>query len=314
MPQLSDTQWRNARALFEEEGWSQKAIADKYGVSLTTISKHKKKGGWSRDGQPDPTETGPSYADVVVSGFSDEQTIPLAEASPDAAAISELEERLAAAEERARKAEARAEEVSPTHLADLGDDYDQEAGVNAVIAYLGRDYLEEVAAKKFNRERKADGFVAIEFAEGDPRLAAAVKDLALRLWQNRSKFADESSMRTVKMAVKDPNHPTGWSLRAIPVTPTVNNEAGQPGASIWKARDKGFKLIRPYLCQLQNCWRKAAEENGQLTYSGYCSQAHAGRDVFLTGKTVGGVTTSQVGSMSQPGSGFQVSKIGTVGG
>ena len=82
----------------------------------------------------------------------------------------------------------------------------------------------------------------------------------------------------------------------IVVENQVNNEEGQPGAAIWKARDKGDKLISPYLCQAYNCWEPASvDERGKLKHAGYCSEAHMALDPYLGKRSVPGVTTSSMG-------------------
>ena len=79
----------------------------------------------------------------------------------------------------------------------------------------------------------------------------------------------------------------------IPHELQVNNEAGQQGAAIWKMREKGAKLIMPFLCMRNNCYVAAAvHPDGTFVYDGYCGQEHRSTDPYVGKTAIEGVTQS----------------------
>ena len=127
------------------------------------------------------------------------------------------------------------------------------------------------------------------------KVTGEVDKILEELLSRRTKFVDANKrVRVVKMAARNGD---GWDIVQIPVEVQINNEAGQSGAAIWKQRDKGRKLVLPYLCQRIDCWAEAkVGPDGKFLYAGYCSAEHAATDPYL-GAQVPGVAMSRAVGM-----------------
>ena len=288
MPRLSNQKWANARKAWETQGTSVKALAEKYGVSVTTVQKHKQVEGWSRDGQPDPR--GGGFAEAAQAGFAPEQRVTIEPSSTEL----KLREQVKVLEDKLVAAEEEVQEHRPYVDLPVYETVEQ------VVELFGQEFLENTAGIKLNAKRIAQGFVSIDFKPGDERLQKAVEEEAQDIVDAQTKYGDSSNQRTVKLALRDRRFPSGYRTVAWAVEPQISNEAGQPGASLWKMRDKGFKLIEPYRCQRQNCWAPAARDGQRnLLHNGYCGALHEQGDPFLKGRVVEGVSKSR--AMVSPG-------------
>ena len=190
--------------------------------------------------------------------------------------IAELEAKLAAAEEEIAIHDPRRE---VPHLTSV-EDY---------LEHVGYEDLAELALSQLGREnikRHREGKPPLEF--GEDRIEATISEIVnKRIRGLTSSIREEDNMRTLKMV-----KPSG-TLTQVPVETQINNEAGQQGAAIWKARDKGFKIAFPYRCHRHNCWQLAAvDAAGKMTLDGYCSPEHRMQDPYLNKAPVAGVSMS----------------------
>ena len=302
MARLTPTQWNNLKARWQA-GESKTALAEAYGTTYNTVRRHEKAEGWVRDEQPvkmeaevitvegdkmtfepvEPETTTGSTGTAIPEGFEEFPTIDDSELNIPT--ITVLEQKLADAEEKLAAAEAELTETRPTMNIDLYSTPDE------VMDFIGKDEMYERAADAENAERVSRSFVPIEYSKQDPRLESRVVALARELVARRSSFIDRTiKARTVKMAMPDKNYDKvdpvthavikGYRLVQPQVEKHLNNEAGQPGASMFKQRDKGAKLILPYRCQTMNCWLLAKQEDGEFVYGGYCSVACQAGDPY----------------------------------
>lgn len=275
MPRLSDAQWRNARKMWEEDGESLSSIAKKYGISVTTVQNHKRDDGWSRDDQPAPE----TPVEELVAGFKTEQTAPIHtnEQVLLAQRVAQLEAELAEAKEQV-------EQYRPTADVTM---YTTPEEVEQVFGKAKLDDLAAMAVKDINVERIRQGLRPFD-AESDPALIKPYRDRLIKEFLDRRTkwISPRARQRVVKMV-----HPNGHVVQ-IPVEQQLENEAGQAGTSLWKKRDKGFKLASPYICQLRDCWVVAKQEGGKFIHNGYCSPDHAQLDPYLSGTPIDNVTTS----------------------
>lgn len=151
---------------------------------------------------------------------------------------------------------------------------------------LGREHLQEVAETKLakeNQERVLKGLPPL-YAMSDTDVYQAkidneIEQLKTALVARQTKWVDMSTegggTLTMKMV-----HPNGTGVQ-ITVEDQVNNGAGAPGANIHLYRDKGFKIMVPYRCQLRDCWATARVVDPDATVvevvDGYCSDQHAAK-------------------------------------
>lgn len=281
MPRISDRKWAEAQEWYEKEGASLNAVAKRLGVAVSTVRAHRDRDEWGPKGI-----RADSVAETVQAGFAPEQVHRLSEDEAMRLEVERLRSELAEETAKREEAEAQFEKVRPDFPFKV---YRSEAEVREFFG----DKLWDIAARNQNRERKQDGFAPIEFEQHDPRLKPAVDALVKELLSRTSKFAGQRNLRVVKMY-----RPWDGHLVEVGVEPQMSNEAGQPGTAIWKHRDKGMKLVSPYLCQLADCWAEASVDSaGRLLLDGYCSTAHRARDPFLKGRAVEGVSRAQ----TQPG-------------
>jgi hypothetical protein len=270
MPVTTNYNWAKIRADWED-GATTASLARGPGTpSEQTIRNHKKAEGWSR-GEP------LADSERIVKEYKDE-TVEVPTGAEDR--IAELEAQL-----QAQKDETAA----------MGDDYKvgSYSTPEEVIAFYGHDRFADIALEKMNQERSARGFIAVEMDPDDPKLAARIKALAEEMVSRLDKFAGESDLRTVKLALPDARMPSGFRLFACPVEPTINDEKQRPGRGLRIYTERGWKVAMPYRCQRQSCWRLASiGPDGRHANSGFCGPAHEGQDphVQAARRQVTGVT------------------------
>ena len=263
--------WEQIRAEWEH-GAAKAALARKYELTVSAIDYHQKKDGWVRD------------VDVVdeIAGVDHSGDVVVAETpAAEAAKIAELEAKLAEAEAKA----AAFDPTAPVEVPSTPEGW---------VEYLGEDKINELveaslASENVTRYRK--GLPPLDIHTNPELKKQKIKELLAKREAAKSKhMAPQYFVRTVKVVKKN------GTLVQIPVEVQINNEAGQPGAALWKSRDKGDKLASPYLCQAYNCWLPAAvDANGKLAYAGYCSAEHMALDPYVGKKPIAGVTTSSMG-------------------
>ena len=283
MPRLPKERWAQAQEKWEKEGWSQKRIAEWLGVALTTVENHKKKEEWTRG---DPTD-----AEKIKDSFAEEQQISVEEAG--VADRTDADSRLAELE--ARLAEVEAEKADLAEKAQGTKSLEVWSSADEVIDHFGADHLREVAETRINAQRKAQGFLAIDFGSGEheDRITAEVRKVAQEIFERKEKVRNARHQKNVKLWFNG-------NIIPYPVEPHVNNESKQPGNGLNRMRAKGARLITPYLCQYGDCYAVAAvdEATGQFTHEGYCGEAHQATDPYSSARRKQGVTTSmQAGAL-----------------
>lgn len=254
------------------------ATARKWGLSITSIDKHRNVEGWVKQNPANP--------EAVVQAFKPEQTVRLAD-HPDA----DLQRRIAVLEAELAKAQQEVEDYRPTRIHHLYTTPDE------VRRFFGEDKMREVAALRLagtNRERLARGLPTIDYEKNPELYEGEIAAVTRELLERRTKFVNpESNLRTVKMMRKMADGT--WMLYQVGVEFQLSNEEGQQGTALWKQRDKGAKLVSPYLCQTNNCWMEAAVgPGGAFLYHGYCTPEHETTDPYLNKRGIVGVTTSRM--------------------
>jgi hypothetical protein len=254
--------WEMVRTAYEA-GEVQTEIAEKFDVSVGSIQGHAKKDGWVK---ADGTVSG---ADAVLSELNDEL----------AARVAELEAQVA-------DVEAEAERLSPSVKLKLP------TTAQEVLDSHGDDVFRELTLLKIageNMARFQKGLPPLDFTNNPEIVDAKMLEYAEKVAAQRKKPPSEIyRQRVVKVKKLNGN------LVQIPVEEQISNEAGQAGAAIWKAREKGDKVLDPYLCQMRDCWLEAATDTvGQLSLNGYCSVEHRSFDPYLNQNDVANVATSR---------------------
>ena len=272
---ISKELWKQIRAEWEH-GATKTSLAEKYGCSAQAISNHQKNEGWhiEKDKIGEVAGVVPEPDDVVIAE-------PDIDAAAAQARIRELEAELA-------EAEAKVKEYSPTARVNIPDTPE------GWIEFLGEDKITELTDDVLaaeNRDRFKKGRPMLDIKDNpDLRAKEIEKIVAKREAAKTKHVVDDLRARTVKLV-----KPNGTIIQVI-VEEQVSNEKGQPGAAIWKAKEKGFKLADPYICQAYNCWLPAlVGEDGTFAYSGYCSSEHMAFDPYLGKRQIAGVTTSSTG-------------------
>jgi hypothetical protein len=284
---MTGTNWLKARADYEQRGLSLQKVATAHGVSVNAVTYHKKKEGWSRDGAVPELP-----AEAVTASFTPEQRVKLTELP--AAQEVEYQRRIAELEEQLAEAERKAAEYRPTH------EHHIYRSVDEVRTHFGEERLREIAALRLaqiNRGRMSRGLPTFNYEDRPELYEQEIRAVLTEMLARRTQFVNpQQSLRVVKMALRGKDGE--WSLRQIPVEVQISNEAGQSGAAMWKARDKGFKLVMPYLCQRLDCWREATVgPDGKFAHHGYCGPEHEGMDPYLNRRPVAGVTTSRASAL-----------------
>jgi len=275
--------WEKVRADYEAGENNMNWLAKKYGVAAVTVQRHRDKEGWVVGGA---TATVPSEATVafeepptvtVVGGIEEEVVTEEAQRIAELEAkLTETETALAQAEAEARKHDPR---VDVPHL----------NSPEAYLEYVGYEDLSELAMSSLaleNVKRHREGKPSLEF--GTDRIDQEIQRIITKRIQGLTGHVrGEDNMRVLKMV-----KPSG-TMTQVPVETQINNEAGQQGAAVWKAREKGFKIAFPYRCQRHNCWNLSATDNaGNRTLDGYCSPEHRAGDPYINARPVAGISTS----------------------
>src|SRR3990167_6206868 len=275
MAALTVEKWIEVRADWEA-GLSLDKCAAKHGVSVTTLRKHKDNEGWARVGTEIPDVVAAEALPEVMAATSDTETVTRL-----LAALAAREAELAALQS---ERDALAKDVK----------LDLPTTTDEVIAFYTRPYLEQVALDKFNKARRSRGFNPVELQSGDPVLEKEVQKIAQTFLERRTKWAGEPTIRTMKMAKPNPDSPTGWSIKAIPMENRINNFVAAREEAIARYTRKGFKLIVPQLCYRGSCNAVAAVKNGRLKFQGFCSEQHMMLDDTVNANLKKGVTTTAV--------------------
>ena len=149
---------------------------------------------------------------------------------------------------------------------------------------LGREHLVAVAETRLaleNQERVLKGLPPL-YAMSDTdvyqaKIADEIEKLKTEIVAGQTKWVDMSreggGTLTMKMV-----HPSGTTVQHT-IEDQVNNGAGAPGANIHLYRDKGFKIMVPYRCQLRDCWATARVVDPDAAIvevvDGYCTEQHS---------------------------------------
>lgn len=281
--------WAKARRDWETKGMSTGQVASKYRVSASAVLQHKKKDGWTRE------QTADIPAETIVGSFAPQQTVTVDDVPglKVQARVAELEQELAEADRKIAEQQEELEKHRPTH------EWHVYRTPQELREYLGEAKLQDIAGlelAELNKERIRRGLTAYSYQSDPDMYERQIKKILDDILSRRTKFVDANvRLRVVKMAARTADG--GWSIVQIPVEVQINNEAGQSGAAIWKQRDKGRKLVIPYLCQRYNCWAEAAVgPDGKFLHAGYCSAEHAATDPYL-GAQVSGVAMSRAVGM-----------------
>lgn len=278
--------WAKVQADFEA-GTSKAELSRIYDVTTNAITYRQKKEGWEVKPQveePEATvnpevETSTVEADVEwedpVEGpppVADDREALLAR-------IGELEQKLAAAEREAA-------ELSPTTHVDLPK------SAADVLEFHDRDTLVELVQLRLaaeNMDRFKKGMPPLDFQNNPQVLEQKIAEYAQKRAAARNRPPSEIHRQRVIKMIRPDGNIVQW-----PVEEQISNEAGQAGAAIWKAREKGWKLVEPYICQVRDCWQEAATNDfGELSLDGYCSPEHRLLDPYLNSQPVPGVATSK---------------------
>jgi len=272
---IDDKRWTLGKRLYAE-GESLAGISRALDVSVTAVRNHKDKDGWERD----PLAT----AEVVKQAFKPEQTHEVTES--EAERLAALQAELAAAKAEAAELAAQVESQKSTYDVKIYDNPEQ------VEEYLGTDLIDDrvdLAFGKINLERAKQGLGRIDPKTVAPEQYAAKRAEILQDFvDRRTKWVNpENVIRCVKLY--NPHTGTIWQC---PVEDQFNNEKGNKGSALRKYKDKGHKLVTPYLCQRHECWNYAAQEDGKFRFEGYCSAAHLATDPYISAERKAGITTS----------------------
>ena len=276
MPKVIDKdRWALGKRLYSE-GESLAGIARALDVSVTAVRNHKDKDGWERA----PLAT----ADVVEQAFKPEQTHEVTQS--EAERLAALQAELAAAKAEAAELAAQVDSQKSTYEVKIYENPEQ------VEAYLGTDRIDdlvELAFGRINTERTRQGLDRIPAKDIDPKRYEITRAEILQDFvDRRTKWINpESAIRCVKLY--NPHTKTIWQC---PVEDQFNNEKGNKGSALRRYKDKGHKLVTPYMCQRYDCWNYADQEGGKFRFEGYCSGAHLATDPYISAERKAGITTS----------------------
>lgn len=141
-----------------------------------------------------------------------------------------------------------------------------------------------------NRKRMKEGYEPLYTALNGPEYEAMVADRIevekREMVDNQTRWTlsdDYAGMGTNTIKLQ---HPNGNQIQAV-VEGQVNNEAAARGVGLTNYRERGFKVIVPYRCQLYNCWEEATTEGRNE----FCTAQHAA----LVDRKVSGVASRAAG-------------------
>ncbi len=296
--------WATVRESYEA-GVGPAELSRRFDVSVTAVANHKKKGNWSvKQGEqvPPPEPELPKLSEVAVEmpvagdPATSDATVwdakGFSEKPSDDEVVDDLNARIKELEEQVAFAEAEAERLSPvtTHVIP--------STAAEVLDTVGVDVMRELALARLGKEniqRFRDGKPPLDYNDNPELLESKVNELAQKLADARKRPINLLyRQRTLKMKKPPTEHQPNGMLVQVAVEEQINNEAGQAGAAIWKAREKGMKLIEPFLCQARDCWMEAAVSDfGEISLNGYCTPEHRALDPYLNEKPIAGVATSR---------------------
>lgn len=293
MPKVIPTERWELGADLYAKGGSLAGIARALGVSVTAVRRHRDEGGWTR-GDMDT-------ADAVTAAFAEEQTQPISDTALDPHTAGEIE-----ADNRVAELE-RALEEEKARTRVLAEKVEDQSTVREVHLYstpqevedyYGKQRIDDMVAKEFgslNLERTKQGLPRIDPQEVAPEAYRETRERILADFvARRTKWVDPSArVRVVKMW--NPHTKAIWQC---PVEDQFNNEKMFRGAAVLHYKNKGHKLISPYMCQRLNCHAFAAVEAGQMKYHGYCTPQHLQDDPYITAAAKAGVAGSGQGAVA----------------
>ena len=171
--------------------------------------------------------------------------------------------------------------------------------IEDVKAFYPEKHLRDTAMAEIaaiNKQRMREGYDPIRPKKSE--MAGLIEEVMADLLADRKvngALEEGPLLRTLKMVAPD------GSLRQIPYEGQFNNIAGSLEDGYRKYTKKGFKRTQPMLCPAGGCWEVSASEDGEMVFTGYCSQDHFNRtEAGVGAAAVPGVTTR--GSISGRGS------------
>jgi len=269
--QITDALWDHARKMYEDDGKSQKAIAEFLGCTTKTVQRRARE--WTKAGT---TATAAAHADSVevtetviihdvgltvtdIDAAGEITTSQAAELSQVTTENERLEARNAQLEARNAELEDERDRLDPTFDVSSWNWNSPEA----VIEHFGEEALFDMAQmelRDINKERLSQGLGRVEATQ------ASVIEQAKQLQAEHS--ARKGNSRTMKLV-----NPKGPHIVQVMLEDQVNNFGGSLYDATQRYIQKGFKFCKPALCGRIGCFVPAAiDVNGQFAYSGYCSE------------------------------------------
>lgn len=286
-----------ARGLYELEGYTLDQIATELGCTKPTVINWKKRNKWGIRG----------------SGLSTEEAAEAIKGSDNVQEMEVLIAELRAANEAMQKELA---EKDPNLYHNL---YEDEAGVIQYFeAHYGPRSLRDAALVELgadNRARQKLGLDRIDYSQDEDLMASTIAKIARKRLAQRTAHRGRYKQRTLKMARRYEGK-EGWHLIQVGMEAQIENEAGQAGTAMAKAKAKGWKIVSPHLCQARDCWLVAAFDNNGLTLNGYCSLECRATDPYLNQNRTDGTSGVQAGVIFDPSreAGVPRSSMGIGGG
>lgn len=214
----------------------------------------------------------------------------------------------AAANDEAARARAEAERHSPYTPAPVFDKPED------VIEFYGAEVMRAKAEAQMaaeNKRRQKQGLpplYSMASADLDRLIEKTIMDIATKIVRSRDRWVPDAWQDRVKMRmlkvifpVRREDNPREWtwdmaqgaSMRQLPLEAQINNAAGSIADGVLKYRNKGAKIVSPFLCLLFDCYRPAAlDEAGNPVHGLYCSQDH---HQFVEGSTAAGANAGTAG-------------------
>lgn len=271
---------QRARALYEIEGWTIDQIVSEIGANKGTVLNWKKRNKWGIRG----------------GGVSSEEETQAIQESDTIVEYERIIAELRAANEAQA---ARLADQDPNLYLNL---YTTEAEVVKYYEdHIGPRALRDSAMSKLNDENNKRYKQGLEKLPVDEEaVKSMIQQITAQRLRQRTIHRGKFRQRVLKMARKYEGYPE-WRLIQVPVEGQIENEAGQAGTAIAKAKAKGYKIVSPHLCQARDCWEIAAfDASGKLSLNGYCRPECRATDPYLNMPTTDGVSGVQAGVLDDP--------------
>lgn len=272
-----------------EGGVSYREVAETVGYSENTIAKWKKDDGWTREPLPLPkTHENQVHISTYEGGGSGETQTVTFDMPPDpdddlptvdptvvidqVDMLADLREEL----ERERAERIRLQAVVDAELpyVDISDWL--WTSTDDVIAFYGHERMVEMIERNMrqvNKRRVEEGLARIDI-ETDAQRDYYIQELADEMLKRRANSYTGGVTRTIKLFNPKGNNGQG-SVIQVPVEDQVNNHAGSRGDAVFTYTSKGFKFLKPSLCNAIDCFEISAHTpSGEYAYQGYCSEPH----------------------------------------